>query len=168
MKIPAKLNSFLVKNKIKFEAISHRTVYTALDKAATLKVKPSLITKTLIMKVGKEAVMVVLAANRNLDKGKFKKATKAKGFDFISEKVIKTKFKGFKTGAIPAFGQLFKISSFIDRGLLKEKLVYVSSGNYESSLKVSPKIFEQLGSVKADISVAKKIKAPKKVKVKKK
>ena len=73
MKIPAKLNGFLTKNKIKFEVINHRTVYTALDKAATLKVKPSSIAKTLVLKVGKEAVMVVLAANRNLTRESLKK-----------------------------------------------------------------------------------------------
>jgi len=167
MKIPAKLNSFLVKNKVKFEAVSHRTVYTALDKAATLKIKPSLIAKTLVLKVGKDATMVVLPANRNLDKGKFKKAARAKSFDFISEKVMKTKFKGFNTGAIPPFGELFKMPCLIDKRLLKEKLVYISSGNYKSSLKISPKIFEKLKSLKADISVAKKIKAPKKRRAKK-
>ncbi len=161
--ITAKLNKFLVQNKVKFEEIKHRTVYTGLDKAATLRVKPSLIAKTLVIKSGKNLVMAVLAANRNLNKKKFAKASKLKNPDFISEKLMKTKFVGFKVGALPPFGPLFKTASFIDRGLAKEKFVYVSSGNYETSLKLSPKILEKLGAVKADFSEIKKTAKPKKV-----
>jgi Ala-tRNA(Pro) deacylase len=164
MPILKKLERFLTKNRVKFETVSHRTVYTALDKAATLRVKPNLIAKTLVLRAGKNLVMAVLAANRNLDKKKFRKAAKVKNFDFVSERLMKTKFKGFKIGAIPPFGSMFKMPSFVDRGLLKEKAVYISAGNYEISLKLSPKVFEKLGAIKADISVVKEIAKPKKKK----
>jgi len=166
MKIPAKLDQFLNSQKVKFEEIKHKQVFTGLDKAATLKVKPNLIAKTLIMKSGKDLAMAILAANRNLNKKKFAKASKLKNPDFISEKLMKTKFKGFNVGALPPFCQMFKIPGFIDRGLLKEKSVYASAGNYETSLKVSPKILEKLGAMKADFSEIKKIAKPKKAKKK--
>ena len=162
MKIPQKLSKFLSANKIKFEEIKHRQVFTGLDKAATLKVKPNLIAKTLVMKSGKDLAMAVLAANRNLNKNKFAKASKLKNPDFVSEKLMKTKFKGFKVGALPPFCQMFKISGFIDRGLLKEKLIFVSAGNHETSLKISPKVLEKSGATKADFSEAKKMAKPKK------
>jgi len=38
MTISAKLNKFLSQNKVKFEEIKHRQVFTGLDKAATLRV----------------------------------------------------------------------------------------------------------------------------------
>ena len=164
MKIPAKLSKFLSANKIKFEEIKHRQVFTGLDKAATLRVKPNLIVKTLVMKSGKDLAMAILAANRNLDKKKFAKASKLKNPDFVSEKLMKTKFNGFKVGALPPFCQMFKILGFIDKGLLKEKSVYASAGNYETSLKVSPKILEKFGAMKADFSEIKKIAKPKKAK----
>ncbi len=157
MPISAKLAKFLSQNEIKFEEIEHRTVYTGLDKAATLRVKPSLIAKTIVVKSGKELAMGILAANRNVNKKKLAKVSKLKNLDFISEKLMKSKFVGFKVGALPPFGLLFKVTSFIDRGLAKEKFVYASSGNYEISLKISPKILEKLGAAKADFSVAKKI-----------
>jgi len=166
MKIAAKLSKFLSTNKIKFEEIKHRQVFTGLDKAATLKVKPNLIAKTLVMKSGKDLAMAVLAANRNLNKKKFAKASKLKNPDFVSEKLMKTKFNGFKVGALPPFCQMFKIPGFIDRGILKEKLVYAAAGNYETSLKLSPKILEKLGAIKADFSEIKKIVKPKKAKKK--
>jgi len=73
MTISAKLNKFLSQNKVKFEEIKHRQVFTGLDKAATLRVKPGLIAKTLVMRSGKDLAMAILAANRNLNKKKFAK-----------------------------------------------------------------------------------------------
>jgi len=166
MTISAKLNKFLSQNKVKFEEIKHRQVFTGLDKAATLRVKPGLIAKTLVMRSGKDLAMAILAANRNLNKKKFAKASKLKNPDFVSETLIKNRIKGFKVGAIPPFGQLFKMPTFIDRGLLKEKMVFISAGNYETSLKLSPKILEKLGAVKADFSEIKKIAKQKKTKKK--
>jgi len=178
MTISAKLNKFLSQNKVKFEEIKHRQVFTGLDKAATLRVKPGLIAKTLIMKSGPEGkpsasygvnknlAMAILAANRNLNKKKFAKASKLKNPDFVSETLIKNRIKGFKVGAIPPFGQLFKMPTFIDRGLLKEKMVFISAGNYETSLKLSSKVLEKLGAVKADFSEIKKIAKQKKTKKK--
>ncbi len=171
--INAKLSKFLSQNKVKFEEIKHRQVFTGLDKAATLRVKPNLIAKTLVMSAsakatadkrsGKDLAMAVLAANRNLNKKKFAKVSKLKNPDFVSETLIKNRVKGFKVGAVPPFGQLFKIPSFFDRGLLKEKSIIVSAGNYETSLRLSPKALEKLGTVKADFSEVKKIVKPKKV-----
>ena len=152
MTISAKLNKFLSQNKVKFEEIKHRQVFTGLDKAATLRVKPGLIAKTLVMRSGKDLAMAILAANRNLNKKKFAKASKLKNPDFVSETLIKNRIKGFKVGAIPPFGQLFKMPTFIDRGLLKEKMVFISAGNYETSLKLSSKIMEKLGAIKSDFS----------------
>jgi Ala-tRNA(Pro) deacylase len=162
--LPAKLSKFLVSHGVKYEEIKHRQVFTGLDKAATLGIKPNLVVKTLVLRSGKNLVMAVLAANRNLNRQKLSKKAKLKNLDFVSEKVMKSRFKGFKVGALPPFGQLFKIPSFIDAGLLKEKVIYVSAGNYETSLKISPAALEKLGAAKAGFSEAKKTAKPKKKK----
>jgi Ala-tRNA(Pro) deacylase len=173
-KIPQKITKFLEKNKIKYEPVKHRTVYTAYDKAATLKVKASVIGKTLVLKTdpstqlrtSKNLVVVLIPGNKNLDKVKLQKILNilrkkqgikpVKKIDFISETVMKNKFKGVKLGALPPFGDLWKLPTFIDGGLLKEKNIFVNTGSYESSFKVSSKIFEKLGYIKGSFSKAKK------------
>lgn len=154
MTISQKLVKFLEKNKVKYEVVRHRTVFTAFDKAATLKVKPSVIGKTLVLKAGSELVVVLAPGNKNIDLAKIKKATKATKVGFISEKVMKNKFRGFKMGAIPPFGDLFKMPVFIDKRLLKEKNILVNSGVYEESIKISPKVFEKSGAIKGDFAKA--------------
>lgn len=155
MPIPQKTIKSLNESKIKYEIISHRTVYTAYDKAATLKTKPSAIGKTLVLKTDKGLIMGLVSGNKDLDLAKIKKLTKAKKIDFISEKVLKNKFKGVKLGAIPPFYGLWKLPVFMDRGLIKEKNIFVSSGIYEASFKLSPKTFEKQGAVLGNFSKAK-------------
>jgi Ala-tRNA(Pro) deacylase len=155
VKIPTKITKYLDKNKIKYEITEHKKVFTAYDKAATLKIKPNVIGKTLVLKTDKDLVMVLVAGDKNLDLAKIKKAAKVKKIDFISETVIKNKFKGVKLGAIPPFADMWKLPLFMDRGFAKEKNIFVSSGVYEASFKISPKVFEKT-AVLGNFSKAKK------------
>lgn len=135
--IPQKLIKFLEKAKVKYEPIEHRIVYTAFDKAQTLKVSEKIVGKTLILKTDKEIFIALIATNKNLDTNKLKKIAKAKKIGFVSEKVIKNKFKGVKVGAIPPFGNLFKLKTFIDNFLLKQPKVIINGGDYNWSIKIS-------------------------------
>jgi Ala-tRNA(Pro) deacylase len=143
MPIPQKVVKFLEATKVKYEPVEHRTVYTAYDKAQTLKVPQKIVGKTLIMKFDGRVGLVLMPANKNLDKNKFKKATKAlpsdkqvKKVGFLSEKIIKNKLKGVKVGAIPPFGNLWKLQSFVDKTFLKEPKVFLNAGDYNWSLKI--------------------------------
>ena len=77
MKIPAKIVKFLDSKKIKYEIVEHKTVYTAYDKAATLKIKPNVIGKTLVLKASGGLVMVLVPGNKNLDLAKITRLREA-------------------------------------------------------------------------------------------
>lgn len=164
--IPSKVIKFLEKSQIKYEVIKHRTVYTAYDKAATLRIKPNIVGKTLVLKTDSEMAMVLIPGKKNLDKIKFQKVLNVwrkkqgmkliKKIDFISEVFMKKKFKGLKLGAIPPFGKLFSLPTFIDKGLLKEKKIFINTGIYEESFKISPKVFEKLEAISGIFSKVKK------------
>ena len=144
MAIPSKVLKFLETAKVKYEPVEHRKVFTAYDKAATLRVPQKMVGKTLVMKINKEMGLVSIPANKNLDKNKFKKTAKAKKVDFISEKIIKNKLKGVKVGAIPPFGNLWKLPTFVDRGLIKNPKIIVNAGDYKWSIKLSPASLKKL------------------------
>ncbi len=136
--------NFLEKSGVKYEPIEHRTVYTAFDKAQTLKLPQKIIAKTLIVKLDKNPALVLISANKNLDIKKLKKLVKAKKVDFIKEIWMKKNLKGTKVGAIPPFGILWKMKTFIDRGLLKEPKIIVNAGNYNWSIKINPSYFKKI------------------------
>jgi len=49
--------------------------------------------------------------------------------------------KGAKPGAVPPFGVLWKLPTFVDRALLKEKTIIFNGGDHKESIKMRPKDF---------------------------
>jgi len=144
MPIPQKVIKFLEKAKVKYEPVKHKTVYTAHDKAATLRVPEKIIGKALVMKFDRNVGLVLIPVNKNLNKVKFKKAAKAKSVDFVKEAWMKKNLKGVKVGAVPPFGNLFKLSTFVDRGLMRQSEIIVNGGDYAWSIKITPANFKKL------------------------
>lgn len=119
------IQKFLDLNKIKYETIEHKTVYTAFDKAATLRAKPQEVGKTVVVSLdNKEYALGLITANKNLDKkkvlmifNKLRAKNKEKNYkkiDFAKEQWMKKSFKGVALGAAPPFGTLYKLPFFID------------------------------------------------------
>jgi len=186
MATPQKIIKFLENSKTKYELLKHKTVYTAYDKAATLKVPEKIVGKTLVVKLdpaGKSSVshgasrgmaLVLIPANKNLDKQKLRKIAKAKSVDastssvstlsscrrvdFVKENWMKKNLKGVKIGAIPPFGVLWKLPTFIDRGLLQNPKIIINSGDYNYSIKISPAVLKKIipDLITGNFSVARK------------
>ena len=150
MAVSKKLLNYLEKNKVKYELIDHRIVYTAWDLVQTLHLKkPAEVVKTLIVKIDKDYVLVLLPSNKNLDKAKFKKTVNQwrkkqelkaiKKIDFAKEAWMKKNIKVGKLGAIPPFGKLLNMPVFADNAILKPVKVIVNVGDYGTSLKIKTK-----------------------------
>lgn len=169
--IPKKILNYLEKEKVKYEVVDHKKVYTALDAANTQKIKPQEVAKTLVMKVDSDYMLALVPANKNIDKKKFKVTVNkylkklqkdfpeiklAKKVDFAKEAWMKKNLAG-KIGSIPPFGKLLKINLFMDGSLFTKKHIYLQSGEYTQSIKLTPKNFIKLEDpFKGSFSQAKK------------
>ncbi len=153
MAIPKKILNYLKKNKIKFERVVHKTVYTAYDLAQTLKEKLNKIAKSIIIKTEKGYSILVLPASRVADLKKLKKFLKAKKIEIAKEKVMKDFFK-IKPGTITPFATLHKkVPLYIDKALLKVKEILVNAGSYTDSLRLKVKDLLKLEKpIKGDFS----------------
>ena len=158
---PKKVLNFLDKKGITYKIEEHKIVYTSYDKSRTSGIDLKLIGKSLIIKADNEFVIVLIPGNKNLDKEKFKKTINAirkkeggkasKKVDFATERWIKNNLKGVKLGAIPPFGELFKLPVFVDKSILKNKKIYISGGSYNNSIVISPANFKKIGEIKEGV-----------------
>src|SRR3989338_2168633 len=144
MPILKKLQKFFEDNKVKYETIQHKIVFTAYDKAATLKIAEKIIGKTLVVKLDRDVALALIPANKNLDKQKLRKIAKSKKIDFVKEAWMKKNLKGIKIGSTPPFGVIFKIPTFVDVGLMREKKIIVSSGEYNNLIKLNRAFIKKL------------------------
>ncbi|MFH1597511.1 MAG: YbaK/EbsC family protein [Patescibacteria group bacterium] len=146
MPIPKSVLSYLDQNKIKYDTVEHRTVYTAWDSAQTQHIKPDQVVKTLVLKYDAGHCLALLQANKNIDFAKFKKVLNAwlkqeeqkaaKKVSLDKEAWMKKSIVG-KVGATPPFGSLLKMPVFIDAPVLKQKKIQVNSGDYDFSLQIT-------------------------------
>lgn len=145
MAVAKKIINYLEKSGYKYAIIEHKTTFTAWDTAQTEKVKPQSVAKQLVLRVDKDYVLALIAANRNLDKQKLLKVINSqrkkvgvktyKKIDFAKELWMKKNIPG-KVGATPPFRGLLKMEIYIDNLLAKNAQIYVGSGDYENSFLV--------------------------------
>ena len=142
MAISKQLEKLLKQNKIKFEAVEHRKVFTAFDSAETQHVKGSEVVKAVLLKGKKGLYLAVLPAGNNCD---FKALSKLSGdkVSMAKELDISKKLKS-KIGLIAPFGSLYKLPVFIDKKLLKNKKLNLPAGSYTESVLLSTKDYLKL------------------------
>lgn len=166
MAIPKKISNYLDLKKYKYQIIGHKTTFTAWDTAQTEKVKPQQVAKALVMKADNDYLLAMVPSNRNLDKQKLLKAINArrkknkeklfKKIDFAKELWMKKNLPG-KVGATPPFQEILKLDVYADGLLLKNKKIYVGSGEYTESLLINTSQYVKIENpVKGSFSKAKK------------
>jgi len=155
MPIAKKIINHLEKNKIKYDILEHKVVYTAYDLAQTMKKKLQEIAKTVLVKADKEYYLVIVPAHYKLDLTKVKKLLKAKKVKMAKEGEMKSKFK-VKPGAITPFGTIHKIGVVVDKTLLKTKDVIFGAGSFTESIRMKIKDFLKIEEDAQTGSVGKK------------
>lgn len=167
MSLPAKLKTYLNKNKIKYEVLEHRKVYTAHDAAETQRVEPRMVVKTLVVKLDSDYALALVPADRNLDKDKLKKVVNSdrkkkeeklvKKVDLAKEAWMKPNLLG-KVGATPPFGKIQKnLPVYIDSLLTKSSKLIVGAGEYTESIELSTSQYLKLEEpIKGSFSQVKK------------
>src|ERR1700741_3917934 len=108
------LDKLLTQNKIKFQIVEHRKVFTAFDAAETQHLKTAEVAKAVLLTGGKGYLcLAVLPASMNCDFKALSKLVRAK-VTIAKEKVIIQKLKT-KIGLIAPFGSLYSLPVFLDK-----------------------------------------------------
>lgn len=144
MKIPAKLISYLQKNKVKHDVLEHRTTFTGYDTSQTLKAKLGEVVKGLIIVADKEIHLVLIQADKMLDFKKLAKLLKVKKVEIIKEKAMTKLLKQKKPGALHSFASEYKIPLVVESNLTKLKEAIFPTGSFNHHLKLKVKDFLNL------------------------
>lgn len=140
MAVPKALQTYLKKNKLVYEPVAHKTVFTAYDVAQTLHVKLGDVVKTLVVRADGKLLLAVLPADRRLDLAKARKAAKAKTLALVSEKAME-KSLGIRAGAVTAFGGFHKLPMLCDASLKAKVRPLFGAGSFTDSIRLAPSRF---------------------------
>src|SRR5246127_2771468 len=116
MEIPKQLIDCLGENKVSYEVLHHLEAVTAQRIAQAEHVKGRHHAKVVMIKSGDQHLMMVLPADHHIDLEKVEKLL-GKPVALDKENEFKSLFPESAIGAMPPFGNLYGLPTFVDKHL---------------------------------------------------
>jgi Ala-tRNA(Pro) deacylase len=149
-----RLETFLKARGATYETITHPAAVTAQEQAAALHASGHTFAKVLIVKERDGFVMAIVPAATELDLDRLKGLVGHGELRLATVEEIGAVVPDCAAGAIPPFGALYGLRSFVDRRLLGVPRVTMPAGSFMTALRMSSVEFRRLVEAQAgDFSV---------------
>ena len=129
------IKKLLSNNKVEFDEVKHKAVYTSEEAAKIRGTKLRQGAKALIFKADDKPIMAVISAANKIDTAKLKDLLKVKKLKLTSADEVE-KLTRLKIGSIPPFGNLFEMETIVDQSLSKIQVIAFNAGSHTDSIKM--------------------------------
>ena len=143
MNIPERLIRILEEGGVAYRRMPHTEAFTAQEHAEAEHVKGRKHAKVVIVKGGEELMMAVLPSDRLLDLEKFEAET-GKAAELASEDEFRSRFPDCELGAIPPFGGLYGMETYVDANLADEGSIVFEAGTRTDAIRIPYRDFGRL------------------------
>ena len=133
----AKLKSFLDDNGVRYTSLTHSRAFTAQEIAASAHIRGKDMAKTVIVDIDGRLAMAVLPASYQIDFDQLKAVTGASHVRLATEDDFKELFPGCDLGAMPPFGSLYDMRTFMDAGLAEDEEIAFNAGSHTELIRLS-------------------------------
>ena len=149
MEIPKQLIDCLDQNNVQYEILRHPEAVTAQRIAQAEHVKGRHQAKVVMLKSGDQHLMVVLPADHQIDLEKVEK-TIGKPVSLGKENDFKSLFPDSAIGAMPPFGNLYDLPTFVDKHLAEQDYLVFEAGTHTDAIKMSYRDYEKIVKPKVE------------------
>ena len=143
MEIPKQLIACLDGNKVSYEVLHHPEAITAQRIAQAEHVKGRHHAKVVMVKSGDQHLMMVLPADHQIDLEKVEKAI-GKAVSLDNEQEFKTLFSDCAIGAMPPFGNLYGLPTYVEQSLAEQDYIVFEAGTHTDAIKMSYRDYEKI------------------------
>jgi len=144
MAICDKLRKFLDDNHVRYVTIAHSPAFTAQEIAASAHVKGHNVVKCVMVRGDGEHYMAALSANQRLDLGKFRKALGIREAHIEREEEFEGLFEDCELGAMPPFGNLYRLPVVMDETLARGEEIVFNGGSHATVVRMKFEDYERL------------------------
>jgi Ala-tRNA(Pro) deacylase len=149
MEIPKKLIDCLNQNNVKYEILHHSEAVTAQRIAQAEHVKGRHQAKVVMLKSGDQHLMIVLPADHHIDLEKIEKAIR-KPVSLGTENDFKSLFPDTAIGAMPPFGNLYGLPTYVDKHLAEQDYIVFEAGTHTDAIRMSYSDYEKIVEPRVD------------------
>lgn len=133
------LRNVLKDQHITYSVIHHSPAYTAQEIAARAHVPGKEMAKTVLVKIDGKMVMAVLPAHARLDLDLLKREATAKRIEMANEEEFKYLFPDCEIGAMPPFGSLYGMDTYVADTLTQDEHICFNAGTHQELIKLAYK-----------------------------
>ena len=143
MEMPRRLIECLDENKVRYQVLQHPEAVSAQRIAQAEHVKGRHHAKVVIVKADDAHLMMVLPADHHIDLEKIEKAT-GKPVSLDKEQEFKSLFPDCAIGAMPPFGNLYGLPTYVERDLAEQDYIVFEAGTHTDAIKMSYHDYEKI------------------------
>jgi Ala-tRNA(Pro) deacylase len=140
---------FLTARGAKYEAVTHPAAVTAQEQAAVMHVPGQGVAKVLIVKERDGYVMAVVPASTEADLDRLKGLIGHGEIRLATVEEVGAVVPDCMPGAIPPFGAMYGLRSFVDQRLLAIPEVTMPAGDAASAIRMRSAEFRRLADARA-------------------
>jgi Ala-tRNA(Pro) deacylase len=144
MPILSKLREYLDKNGVKYEVGAHRQAFTAQEVAEAQHVKGKEVAKVVMLRSGGDFIMAVLPAPYRVDLERAKGALGKTDLALATEQEFAGLFPQCEAGAMPPFGNLYRLPVYVDQTLTRDDDIVFNAGTHTQTVKMKYADFARL------------------------
>lgn len=131
------LKRFLDSRAIKYLCIQHSPAFTAQEIASSAHVSGKDFAKTVIVKIENELAMVVLPADRKIVLSDLRMLLDCPHLNLTTEAEFRDRFPDCEPGAMPPFGNLYGMRTFVSLDLAVEPEIAFNAGSHTEVIKLA-------------------------------
>jgi len=140
----ARLKKVLDGESVKYVSISHSPAFTAQEIAASAHISGAALAKTVVVKIDGKLALVVLPATMMVDLDQLRIVTDAEKVELAEESEFERLFPDCELGAMPPFGSLFDMRTWVDRSLGEQDEIAFNAGSHTEVIRLAYGDYERL------------------------
>ena len=139
-----RLEAYLREKQVPFEVRHHPMAVTAQEVAASEHVPGKMLAKTVMVLAEGKMVMLALPAPYQVDMDKAGTVLGAGEVRLAHEEEFEDTFPDCEVGAMPPFGNLYKVAVYVEEALAEDETIVFRAGTHTDTMSVRYADFERL------------------------
>jgi Ala-tRNA(Pro) deacylase len=140
----ARLHEYLDEHHIRYVSMKHSPAFTAQELAAATHIPGQEVAKTVVVKLDDRLALVVLPAPEMVRMKHLKAETGADRVELATEAEFKDRFPDCEVGAMPPFGNLYDLDTFVGEGLTRDREIAFNAGTHTDLIRMAYSDFQDL------------------------
>ena len=142
------LKRFLDEHEVRYVTVRHSPAFTAQEVAASAHISGYEMAKTVMIKVNGKVAMAVLPAPLHVDLRHLRELTGADAVELATESEFKSLFPECELGAMPPFGRLYGMETYVAQRLAEDEYIAFNAGTHTELIRMRFRDFERLAEPK--------------------